>query len=561
MERVLARLGKYQPKHSYFIASCPSHEDKEPSLSIGYGRDGRVVMKCHAGCNTQDIIANLGLQMSDLFAEERPRQQPVVERKQKMVKSYQYTDENGTLLFETCRFEPKTFRQRRPDGEGGWVWSLGELPPVLYRLPQVTAAASDGKRIFVVEGEKDADALVAFGYPATTSPMGAGKWREKYSEALKGAEVVILPDNDDTGRAHAEQVAASLTNQGCAVKVVSLPDLPVKGDVSDWLAVETNSLDSLEELIGRTPRWTADKMEAERRTRWRLDELWENDSIMRPPPPIVPRLAWAGRSTLLASREKAGKSTLVGYVAALVSRGGTFLGDPCAQGDVLLVGLEEYIGDTARRLKKFNADATRIHLVTGFIGDPQLRPQELEAHIDAVDPILVIVDTLAAYSQGLADDDNSATQMTAVLQPISHIAHSRHVALILVHHARKTDGRSRGSTAIAAGTDVVCEIWTPDEDADPNVRRVRTMGRVPVDPRYDIRFDGDTYTLQAGEQAPLDQRIIEFVRAHPGTSVRNLREMVRGSFDETSKTIAQLIASGMILNDGDGKASKLFIRQ
>lgn len=560
VERVLNGLKKVRRSGTGWVALCPSHEDANASLSVTEGRDGRVLLNCHAGCDPKDITAALGMSMTDLFPDKPRPSVPESQRKQRMVKSYDYTDADGNLLFQTCRYEPKTFRQRRPDGNGGWIWSLGETPPVLYRLPEIIEAAAAGRRIFVVEGEKDADALVELGFSATTSPMGAGKWREAFSQTLKDCTVVILPDNDDTGRAHAEQVAASLTNQDCLVKIVQLPGLPAKGDFSDWMANQANDLDQLEDLIGKTSRWTADGIEAKHRVLWRLDELWENDSIMRPPPPVVPRMAWAGRSTLLAAREKIGKSTLMGFIAAQVSNGSDFLGARCAKGNVLIVCLEEYPGDTARRLRHFNADSKHVHLLIGFTGSPQDRPMELAAHIEAVDPVLVIVDTLAAYSHGLADDDNSAAQMTAVLQPISKLAHDKHVALILVHHSRKSDGRSRGSTAITAGTDVVCEIDVPDEDGDPSMRRVRTIGRVPVDPNYQIKFDGDTYRLDVGN-ATLDERIIEFIRHHPGTTLSNLRDMVKGRFDDISKTLSNLIAAQMVLTDGEGRAKKLYVRE
>jgi RecA-family ATPase len=93
-----------------------------------------------------------------------------------------------------------------------------------------------------------------------------------------------------------------------------------------------------------------------------LDEVWENDEMMQPPAPVVPYLAWGSRSTLLAAREKSGKSTLTGYMAAQVSRGGEFLGEPCQRGHVLIIGLEEFIGDTARRLQQFGANGKMISI-------------------------------------------------------------------------------------------------------------------------------------------------------------------------------------------------------
>jgi putative DNA primase/helicase len=557
VERVIAKLQDVKPAGAgKYMALCPVHDDKARSLSIKTGNDGNAVMYCHAQCTTSDIVAAIGLTMSDLFAtskppttaEPSPAKAQGVTTRPRLVKTYDYHDQHGELLYQVCRFEPKTFRQRRPIPTGDWVWGMGDTLPVPYRLPELIEAAAHGRQIFLVEGEKDADALRDLSYPATTSPMGAGKWKESYSEYLTGADVVILPDNDDAGRMHAEQVAASLTAHKAFVKIVALPGLPPKGDVSDWLA--TGDLDALHETIAKTPRWTPEHLNG-KRTRWRLDELWENDSIMRPPPPIVPRLAWAGRSTLLAAREKSGKSTLTGYIAAQVTRGGYFLDERCASGDVLIIGLEEFLGDAARRFKHFGAEATRVHLVDGFTGEPRTRPQELLDHIDAVDPVLVIIDSLAAYSCGQVQDDNNASQMSGVVQPLTDMAHTRGVALMIVHHARKADGKSRGSTAITAGTDVVCEFFCPDEVADPTLRRMRTIGRVPVQPMYDIRFDGRDYTSANGVEAPLEARILAAVLSRPGISRNDAANAVGGRRDTALKTIEDMLAKRTLGNLSD----------
>jgi hypothetical protein len=156
--------------------------------------------------------------------------------RRRIVATYDYTDERGTLLYQVVRYDPKDFRQRRPDGKGGWTWSLGDVRRVLYRLPQLVESAADGRPVFIVEGEKDADNLAGLGLVATTCAMGAGKWRPEYGEALAGRSVVILPDNDEPGRAHAEAVLRALEPVAASVKVLRLAGLPPKGDVSDWLA-------------------------------------------------------------------------------------------------------------------------------------------------------------------------------------------------------------------------------------------------------------------------------------------------------------------------------------
>lgn len=567
MERILAKLTRVKSAgRKQWMARCPAHEDGTASLSLREGEDGRVLMNCKAQCPTPSVVAAIGLSMSDLFTGKPTDARPVqstTTRTRAMVKTYDYTDADGTLLFQACRYfdsatGKKDFRQRKPDGRGGWIPSLDGTEPVLYNLPAVLAAIESGRRVFIVEGEKDADTLAELGYTATTCPMGAGKWREAFSQSLKGAELVILPDNDEPGKIHAEQVAASCVSAGAIVKVVPLPDLPPKGDVTDWLDAG-HDVDALETLIGATPRWTGDAMQARKRTRWRLDELWENDAIMRPPPAIVPRLAWSGRSTLLAAREKAGKSTLTGFITAAVSNGSQFLGESCAQGDVLVIGLEEFIGDTARRLRHFGADPTKVHLVDRFAGEPDLRPDEFRDHVTSVAPLLVIIDSLTAYSHGQIQDDNNATQMAKVVQPLTDVVHQMGVALVLIHHSGKASGKYRGSTAIGGGVDMVCEFDIPAEDTDPTLRRVRSMGRVPVPRSYDIRFDGDTYSLNTSESAPIDDRILAVVSSRPMVTANDVAEAIGGRRTEVLTLIAHMLASGRLRNLGTAHRPKLVV--
>jgi DNA polymerase-1 len=160
----------------------------------------------------------------------------------RIVAVYDYQDEAGCLRFQTVRYDPKDFRQRRPDGKGGWIWSLAEVPRLLYRLPELFAADVNTP-VFIPEGEKDVDNLRAAGLIATTNPMGAGKWRCEFNEALRGRQVVILPDNDTPGREHAQQVAQHLHGVAASVKVLALPNLPDGGDVSDWLAASNSTAD------------------------------------------------------------------------------------------------------------------------------------------------------------------------------------------------------------------------------------------------------------------------------------------------------------------------------
>lgn len=140
-------------------------------------------------------MTELNLDKKDAFPDSRNGNglgKPSVE--------YDYVDEKGSLLYQVVRFEPKIFRQRKPDGRDGWDWNLNGTRRVLYNLPAVLKAVEVGKPVFLVEGEKDADALIGLSLTATTNPMGAGKWLDEYNESLLGARVVIIPDNDKPGR-------------------------------------------------------------------------------------------------------------------------------------------------------------------------------------------------------------------------------------------------------------------------------------------------------------------------------------------------------------------------
>ena len=176
-----------------------------------------------------------------------------------IIATYDYNDESGVLLFQVVRRAPKDFRQRRPNGKGGWIWLLGNTRRVLYRLPEVGGAVASGRMVLVVEGEKDADNLRKLGFTATCNAGGASKWRAEYNESLHDADVVIIGDNDDAGRAHVAQVASSLHCIAQRVRALDLdqawPECPAKGDISDWIEAG-GTAEALSALVEALPDWT-----------------------------------------------------------------------------------------------------------------------------------------------------------------------------------------------------------------------------------------------------------------------------------------------------------------
>ncbi len=174
-----------------------------------------------------------------------------------IIATYDYTDASGKLLFQVCRFEPKDFRQRQPDGKGGWTWNLNGVEPVLFRLSETLGAVAKGTPIFLCEGEKDVLALVERGIDSTCNSGGAGKWRDSYTEILRGADVCIIADKDKAGRDHAQLVAAKLHGAAKSVRVIELPDTngkPVK-DAADYFAAG-GTTENLIALADTAPMWT-----------------------------------------------------------------------------------------------------------------------------------------------------------------------------------------------------------------------------------------------------------------------------------------------------------------
>ena len=241
----LERAGCH-PKQSgdHWQAHCPAHEDSTPSLSITQGHTQDVLIKCFAGCEWKDVLGKLGLYNAPSLTVHRggkPKIGPIVA-------TYDYDNH-----YQVVRYEPKTFRQRRPDGLGGWHWNLRGITPRLYHQDSLAGSET----AIVCEGEKDVDRLRALGpgwKSATCNSGGAGKWRAAHTAALQAAgvkRVIVYPDNDDPGQAHAQDVAEKCRKAGMDAKVVKLPDA-VK-DVSDYL--DSHSDEDLDKLSHESENW------------------------------------------------------------------------------------------------------------------------------------------------------------------------------------------------------------------------------------------------------------------------------------------------------------------
>ena len=164
---------------------------------------------------------------------------------------YTYHDEELRCVMQVLRYKnPKTFKVRRPGPDREWIWDLKGVELVPYNLVGVARE----ERVFICEGEKDCERLKSIGLPASCNPFGAGKWCESFNHFFSDKDIIILPDNDQVGKKHGQQVAMSLSKVARSIKVVQLPDLPPGGDVTDWLE-QGHSKTELLDLCERAERW------------------------------------------------------------------------------------------------------------------------------------------------------------------------------------------------------------------------------------------------------------------------------------------------------------------
>jgi putative DNA primase/helicase len=480
IDEVLNKLKNVKRNGKGYSALCPVHTDKRNSLSINEGFDGKVLLKCHAGCSFRKIQNALGM------GSNYNGNSHISTNSRRIVASYDYKDENGNLLYQAVRYEPKGFSQRRPIGNGGFIYNLESVRRVLYRLPEILKANSS-KTIFICEGEKDADKLVKHNLEATTNSGGAGKWRDEYSEALQGRHIVILPDNDEPGMRHAKQVAHSLYTRATSIRIVKLPNLPPKGDVSDWLN-SGNPVEELLKLVGQTPVYEGD-FEFENSSVFLSLGEFMSISISNDVP--IAFTLKRGEIGLLSAVTNRGKSTLIRNALLSLACGKEFL--PMVESGkprkVLLLdfetSLERLQPDLRSMTRNFTSEEMRLVAENFFVmcegrinEDPislskyqhSLKVQQF-ARIKKID--LIVVDTLSAAFDLRNENDNAEVTRLA-LKPLRNLAQNVGASLIAVHHigksrsegANQTEGayKGRGASAFGAYATAVFNLYADKSD-------------------------------------------------------------------------------------------------
>lgn len=454
-------------------ARCPAHDDRNPSLSVDVASDGRVLLKCHANCDTESVVAAVGLTMADLFDEAR---RPDHDRPQ-VVARYPYVDESGTVLFHVERIEPgydgkrKSFVQRPANGRKG-PGSMKGVRTVLFRLPDVIEAVAAGQTVYVVEGEKDALALERAGYVATTNPGGAGKWRDWYNSALAGADVVVVADRDKAGLDHAQQVAAELAGVAANVRVAQ----PARGkDAADHLAagldvgkLEPVTLDDTDDASAEMENGAGDgscPVKLTPASAVGIDRpywVWENR---------IP----VGGTTLMPGREGMGKTALVCWLMARLTRGqlaGHRFGKPA---HVVYVGHEDDRASVlVPRLTAAGADLDRVHFVDmphGVAFSVGVDTDALRHALAGLDVALVVIDPLDGHLVGVDTHRKAEVQQSVMkLAVLSQALRCGALGLAHLNKGEVRDILARVNGSVGFTTSVRSVLGVGEHPEDPAER-------------------------------------------------------------------------------------------
>lgn len=486
-------LGKFQNVRrsgAGFTARCPAHEDRKASLSVTQ-RDGKILLHCFAGCTTEAICTAVGIQVSELFCENGNRA--------RISAVYGYTDERGELLYENVRYEPKDFKQRRPDGRGGWIWNLGNIRRVPYRLPELAAARS----VLIVEGEKDCESARKVGIVATNSK----NWQREFSDHLSGKHVAIIADADEPGRKIAASVAQTIAGKASSLK---LCELPGSKDLSDWIAAG-GTRTALLAFIESQPEWKPeDRCELGSLSTAELFTVQETK---------IEWLAWpfaaTGLATITDALPKVGKTIffLQGILAARANR--PFLGSATRPMRIVYVS-EQSAASLAVQVREVGFTGSEpieeLRWITRefwsrFVFAEFLERLERQFLRDGLYNALVFD---CWHTIARLEDENAAAEVNRLGNLTIDVAARNKLALALGRHDRKSGGEvglsGRSSIQLSGLVDVILHlVRVSGHEAQ---RRLEILGRVPgLPPEQLIELVGDRYVNCGEPETVLDETV------------------------------------------------------
>jgi replicative DNA helicase len=497
---------------------CPVHQGHRDSFSVN---SETGLATCHSQCGRGWDMISLEMELTRAdFPKAKAEVFRIVGRpeipwdERDVEATYDYRDELGELCYQVVRKVGKHFMQRRPEGPGRWVWGLGGIAPLPFNLQAIQKA----QFVAIVEGEKDAMNLSRLGLPASCNSGGAGNFKPELVHWFTGKDVAIFPDYDEAGRKHAVAVAQLLHNSAKSVKIVEIPDLPLKGDVSDFIQ-RGGSLDQLNALYTKASEWSPTwdfvsqvphenekyvrTLEQEIEAAGGLNEFWNLSKWTGLPTPF-PKLNWIlgggmrpGEVYVIGANQGAGKTSLaLQFALEAMGRGVACLIFSMEMGhrEVFqrLVSIEakadlSVFRDRQRRGEDTREQRLELAKATGAIASrklwvstkPAITPQSIIAETTRLakrTPIeLVVVDhmQLCGAEQGTR---NEYEKFTAISRAMKHTAVELNAPLLLVSQTSRSNSREkrseldvadlRGSGAIEEDAAAVFLLYEDPADAE-----------------------------------------------------------------------------------------------
>lgn len=559
---ILSRLEGVKGRDGKYMARCPNHGDKTPSLSVSLGDDGKTILHCFAGCSTEDVVWSMGLTMKDLFVEVTPATAfPVYESASvngKTTKEAEYLYAGGQL---------KKLKYRRPDGskfcswlhnEGG-KWEKGRkgIAPGLYQsqpdLPEV---------FFLVEGEKDVDSLKLAGYHAVSLPDGSqSKWEASYDYVFEGKNVLILPDNDAPGMKYAQMCAAKIHSVAAAVWVLDLkrawPEIPEKGDISDMIAcfgaeVAIQKVMDLDKII---PKWTPPKESEITGTEPKAGILVTaaqdlQDADLPPTVFLITGILPEGTS-IISAASKIGKSWMVLDMGLSIAAGTPFMGHTAVKCGVLYLALEDSLSRLQDRMNKILAGSKAP---AGFFFATEAPTLDnglldaLDAHLQQYpETKLVIVDTLQKIRGRALPRESSYEQDYREMGTVKAYMDKKGVSVLFVHHNRKMKDEDdpfnmiSGTNGIMGAADTIWAI-IKGKRID-NEATLHITGRDVMQSNTVITFDKSTWKWKPVGAADLIAAQREKLAYDNNPIVKTIKELLKQN-PEWKGTAKELLNKG-----------------
>jgi hypothetical protein len=497
---------------------APNDHHSKPGVELRWGDSGKRSVDLEKGTwfdhRTKTgggvlslIKAELSLEGNDAFEWLKAKGFPIPERDRpqhqqqqkkgglgELVARFSYTDENGKELYEVCRFESgeidaesgkrkKTFRQRRkepghPEAKGeGWVWNIRDVRRVLYRLPEIKAAIARGEPIVFVEGEKAVKAAVSIGLCATTNAMGAEKWEDGFTELLAGADLIIIPDNDESGRNHADLVASSVRGVAKRVRVMELPVRKAKDDIHEWVQ-QGGTRDQFFALADKVSDWRPRPPQS----RFGAVEWSRMNEPGREYEHRVKGLLAKYGVAIIGGESGSGKSFLATDLGFAIARGADYEGRKVEKGLAIYQAGEGGLG-LKKRMRAYRIEH-KIEEDIPFV----LLPGELDLHNNddhtnsfiaeckawrnyyGIAIGVIFIDTFATATPGANENDGG--EVSKILARASRIAKECETVVVIVHHMNADGKKLRGHTSIRANVDNVLLVSKLDvKDANGRWQR------------------------------------------------------------------------------------------